>query len=314
MNQSEEEDIFCNPNTMVKVLILKQPSNALYINHIVLVVANIILFITTITLNAISILTILRSSQLKNKACYFVILLQSAADLTVAVLGIPLHLVHLSSGIGVVLDCFMLDLSHKLVVATLGASMVTVLGMTLERYIAVLHPFAYNKKVTKNRILFLVIFAVGYVILGVTLSFVIQLLFEVGVGLMVTVMLTSTAFAYTKIYLVIARIVRSHGIHDAQAAEENLTRKTRFLQDVKRVKSCFLVVVICYFFLSFLPVLALFVLSIKMSPFRLKAIQNWVITLSILNSSANSVIFFWTKTMLRREALKILKSIFESNQ
>ena len=313
MNHSEEEDMFCNPNTIAKVLIVKQPSNALYINHIVLVVANIILFIPTITLNAISILTILKSSQLKNKTCYFVILLQSAADLTVGVLGIPFHLVYLSSGIGGILDCFMAELSYKLVLTTLGASMATLLGMTLERYIAVLHPFAYNKQVTKNRILFLVVLAVISDILSVILSFVMQLLLEIGIGLTVTVMLTSTAFAYTKIYLVIARTVRSHRIHDAQAAEEILTRKARFLQNVKRVKSCFLVV-ICYFFLSFLPVLVAFVFSFKMSPFLQEAFQNWSVTLSILNSSANSVIFFWTKTMLSREALKMLKSIFENNQ
>ena len=313
MKQLEEEDFFCNSDTLTKVLIVKQPSNALYINHIVLVVAIIILFIPTITLNAISILTILKSSQLKNKTCYFAIFLQSIADLTVGLFGIPLHLVYLSSGIGGVLDCFMADLSYKLVCMTLGASMVTLLGMTLERYIAILHPFAYNKQVTKNRILVLVIFGVNFVILGVLLSFVKQLLFEIAIGVTVTVMLTFTTFAYTKIYQVIARIIRSHGTQNTPAAEENLTRKVRFLQDVKRVKSCFLVVM-CYFFLSFLPVLVSFVFSFKMSAFLQEAFENWVITLLILNSSANSVIFFWTKTMLRQEALKMLKSIFDSNQ
>jgi hypothetical protein len=37
--------------------------------------------------------------------------------------------------------------------------------------------------------------------------------------------------------------------------------------------------------------------------------RNWSITSVILNSSINSVIFFWTKTLLRKEAFKILKSL-----
>jgi hypothetical protein len=39
--------------------------------------------------------------------------------------------------------------------------------------------------------------------------------------------------------------------------------------------------------------------------------QNWSITSMILNSSANSVVFFWTKTLLRKEASKTLKSFFQ---
>jgi hypothetical protein len=44
-----------------------------------------------------------------------------------------------------------------------------------------------------------------------------------------------------------------------------------------------------------------------LNSFQQLAVSAWAFTLSLSNSSANSIIYFWTKTILRKEALKILK-------
>jgi pheromone shutdown protein TraB len=96
--------------------------------------------------------------------------------------------------------------------------------------------------------------------------------------------------------------------HSVAVSEENLTRKKRFLQEIKQAKSCFLVVM-CYFILCFLPVTLALTVVIRGNQFQVQTFYAWTTTLSMLNCSANSLIFFWTKTMLRREAVKMLKSV-----
>lgn len=64
-------------------------------NLIAMLVINCVLFFSTISLNAISVVTIRKSSQLKGKVCYFVILVQSAVDLGVGLLSIPLFISYL---------------------------------------------------------------------------------------------------------------------------------------------------------------------------------------------------------------------------
>ena len=312
MNDSEEQDnTFCYPNGVWKVFI-SLPSNGFFINHIIIIATNIILIIPTILLNAISIVTISKSSSLKSKTCYFVILLQSVSDLAVGIFGIPLFVAYLSTAIGGISNCFVADLAYKLTVTTMGVSTFAFLGMTFDRYIAVLHPFAYRSKITKSRILILFVLGAKSSVLSVTLSFITQAYLEIFVVVIVTLIFTFTILVYTRIYLVITKIVHSQTICDV-ATEEYLTRKKRFLQEVKQAKSCFLVVV-SSFFLVFLPLLILVIFSLKMDIFLQEAFQNWVITLALLNSSANSVIFFWTKILLRREAFKMLKIVFNGNE
>jgi hypothetical protein len=96
--------------------------------------------------------------------------------------------------------------------------------------------------------------------------------------------------------------------HSVAVTEENLTRKKLFLQEIKQAKSCFLVVM-CYFILYFLPVTLAWIVVIKGNQFEVQTFYGWATTLGMLNCSVNSLIFFWTKTILRREAVKMLKSV-----
>ena len=191
---------------------------------------------------------------------------------------------------------------------TLAISTLILFGMTLERYIAVLHPYSYSR-VTKKKILIFVCFAVKGVVFAAFLSLKIPVLRAIFITATVTLFFLFAIFVYTRIYLVVIKMVDSQNKrHSVAVTEENLTRKKRFLQEIKQAKSCFLVVM-CYFILYFLPVTLAWIVVIKGNQFEVQTFYGWATTLGMLNCSVNSLIFFWTKTMLRREAVKMLISV-----
>ena len=89
--------------------------------------------------------------------------------------------------------------------------------------------------------------------------------------------------------------------------EINLTKMKLFFREIKQARSYFMVVV-SYSLLCFFPVTINIPIFSSVSKFEGSTITIWVISACILNSSVNSVIFFWTKTMLRKEALNLLKA------
>ena len=283
----------------------KLPFDKFLINHIFAIAVNGILIIPTILLNAIPIITILKSSQLNSKPCYFIILIQSVIDLAVGVLGIPLFLVYLASGIGENSNCVLATLVFRTMAFPMGLSTFTVSALTLERYIAILHPFAYKAQVTKKRLFI-------YVCIGAVVMFsLIIFSFHTGRrygGIVVQILIfIFMAFAYTRIYLVVKKLARSD-IRPHDAAAENLTRMKLFLREIKQAKSCF-IVVICFGLLCFLPSAIVFPISPSFSKYNFLAVSIWTCTLFLLNSSVNSLIFFWTKMMLRKEAAKLTNTM-----
>ena len=123
-----------------------------WIAMLVIVCRPMLLF-STIILNGISIITIRKSSQLRNKVCYFVILLQTIVDLGFGVLSIPIFIYHLLSPFLSTAKCTLLPWVLGTTYLPCAISIITQSAMTLERYIGVLHPYYYETQVTKKRIL-----------------------------------------------------------------------------------------------------------------------------------------------------------------
>jgi hypothetical protein len=284
------------------------PSEKFVINHIFAITFNGVLIVPTILLNAAAIITIWKSSQLKSKPCYFIILVQSAVDLSVGVFGIPLFLVFLSSAVGGMTNCLAVTLAFRSATLPIGISTITLSALILERYIAILHPYAYETQVTKKR---LVIY-LGSGIVVATCILVIALrnprLYGFSVGALEMSIFVFTAFSYRKIYLVVKKLRHStRKPHDAAATVENMTKLKLFLREFKQAKSCFMVV-ICFAVFCFVPTAIALAIYTSVDKFEWLAIIAWGYTLVQVNSSVNSVIFFWTKTMLRNEAVKMLNT------
>ncbi len=309
MNLSVDQEGFkmsCEILGTTYYVVTKLPSYKLVINHIFAIAVNGILIIPTILLNAIPIITILKSSQLKSKPCYFIILVQSFVDLAVGVFGIPLFIFFLAGGLRGNANCILATLVSRSTTLPIGLSTSTVSVLTLERYIAILHPYAYKTQVTKKRLLIFVCFG-AVVIFSVNIFSIHFRKLLLGALVIGTLIFFSFAFAYTRIYLVVKKLARSQNRpHDAAA--ENVTRMKLFLRKIKQAKSCF-IVVICFGLLSFLPGAIAFPFIQSFDKHNKDAITIWCYTLLFLNSSANSLIFFWTKTMLRKEAAKLKNTI-----
>ena len=311
MNLSVEKEAFgmsCNILGETHFVTPKLLSETFVINYIFAISFNGFLMIPTILLNAVAIITILKSSQLKSKPCYFIILVQSVIDLAVGAFGIPLLIFFLASGIGGITNCIAVNLAIKSTLLPFMLSCVTLSALTLERYIAILHPYAYKTQVTKRRLL---IYAARGAVVAISL-FLVSLfnprLYHICLAATVILIFVFTAFAYTRIYLVVKKLSRSPNRPHDPAAVENTTKIKMLLQKFKHAKSCFMVV-ICFGVLCLLPPAITLPLLPKLKQSEIGAVLAWAYTLNMLNSGANSVILFWTKTMLRSEAVKTLNTM-----
>ncbi len=116
-------------------------------NRILLIAFNVLLMFCTIFLNLLSVVTIRKSSQLKNKLCHFVILLQSAVDLGVGVFSITSLIAFLAIPLLGIRNCVGIGLLFLLKFLPVSLSTVILSAMTVERYIGVLQPYSYQTSV-----------------------------------------------------------------------------------------------------------------------------------------------------------------------
>ena len=305
MNNSEEKDDFL---ATCKLIINKFPSKKYENYQITMISIYIMSFFSTVTLNGISVITIRRSSQLKNKIGYFVVQLQSIVDLSVGALSIPLYIYFLLLPFLQTTDCTLSLMITQIGHLPPGLSMVTLSALTVERYIGVLHPYKYQTLVTKKRILSYVLGCGVIICFVVAYSFYNHEIINIVFSAMMFGFLFFTGYVYTRIYLVLRKLIRSEKSQVCQTVINYATKSKKLIRRESRsARSCFLIV-ICF---------ALFLIPISLSDaiFTLGTFDYIVyvdcsLALVILNSNVNSVIFFWTKTLLRKEALKILKSTF----
>ena len=133
-------------------------------------------------------------------------------------------------------------------------------------------------------------------------------LYHKSLATLMTLVFAFTVFANTKIYLVVKKLSSSPNRPHDPAAVENTTKLKVFLREIRQAKSCF-IVVICFAVFCFLPGAVTIPFLPILNQTERQAIIAWVYALGFLNSSINSIIFFWTKTMLRNEAVKTYVNI-----
>ena len=309
MNDSEESHGFftaCKVGGNSYVILSQFPKEEYKRSRIAVLFVNCILFFLTIFLNGISIITIRRSSQLRGKVCSFVMLLQSVFDLGVGVVAIPFFIFYLLFPFLSTSNCTFTILARRVTRVTCGLSVVTLSAMTLERYIGVLHPYYYEAKFTKKKILIYMGTFVLCIFPVLAYSFRDDRVANIFTRVLRILFFVFTAFAYVKIYRVIRKLIRSEKRPACESHKKRSIWK-RQIRERRQATSCFLVVACFAFFL--LPSL-LSAVAFRPGTVDFVVYQNWSITLLILNSSVNSLIFFWTKTLLRKEASKIIKSFF----
>ena len=293
--------------------VIQFPSNAYAKNQIIVCVINSLLIITTVFLNGIAILTIHRCIKLKEKMCYFLVALQSGIDLLTGTVSIPLFTSVLASELTGSANCVANFILSTVAFIPMTLSSVMLCGLSLERYMGILHPVLHRTQMTRKRFLGYLGLATVLVVMMFT-SVVYSTLYYIFCAVNICICLTLITFVYTKIFLTARRRCRvetrpGHGMLNLNPTRKK--RKEDFMKEIKLAKSCFIVLIA--FMVCFTPVSIISVLSVTVSremvpKFRL--FQSWCITLALFNHSLNSIIFFWTRPILKIEAKKVLKDIY----
>ena len=122
-------------------------------------VLNVLFFFLGICLNSLVIISFWRSVQLRKKLCYFMIMVLSCCDLLTVLtnhLLIALITIFWLTGHGDAYG-FWVDISLSLTNSVLGFSLLALLVMNFDRYLATYHPIFHRTSITKGRLLTLLI-------------------------------------------------------------------------------------------------------------------------------------------------------------
>ena len=290
---------------------IRFPTQALFIDNVSKCIVSVALIIPTVILNGLSIITIFKCPQLKEKNSYFLIMMQSVPDLAIGLWSLPTQSVLLRPRIRESAECFwLLLLGGSTLVPTLISS-TTLFAMTVDRYFGVLHPLKHRTLITKKRILIFCSCAASLMILLYALSLLYSKVAGRFISIILFMLLFVVVFVYTKIFLAVKnrqppKVVRN--LNNVPGAEQppakNRLIKRNFLMQIRMAKSCFLVV-LC-FMVCFLGGVAVG-LPYDLDVYETYALKSWAKVMIFFNSSVNSIIFFWTSPLLRNEARKTLK-------
>ena len=242
------------------------------------------------------VLCVCKTSQLRKKVSYFLILVLSSSDLVAILYNHPMIMYwYLSLYMGNMDFNSHYFKQFRFISATmLGFSMLTLFTMTLERYLGLTYPLFHRKSVTKRRMLSVLVVSQTLSLIPNTLSFefhFIELLAVVVVGVL-------------KILIILMNI---KAFLIAKTWKERMASDKKINPSFKKYYVCLLAV--GCFFVCYCPAIVYNVLTLA------RTIEGssktrfflWATTLISINSTINSFIFFWNNNVLRKEGIKLLK-------
>ena len=283
-------------------------------------VVNIIFAIVGTILNSLVLYIFWKSTKLRSKLSYFVIMLLSSTDLAVVTVVHPLFLSQAINEMNGTSNClYRLFYLFTLYFFT-GMSVSTLLILNLERYTAIIHPFWHRAKMTRPRLMF--IWAILWLLIVVnTVSLLFYLISAIITVMIILSLCCTSLFTYVSIFRVArkrksvtARNTFGHHTNPGNCHGEVSGNMASFLRELKMAKTYFMIVALA--FVCFLPVGITSIIDeftytwnkIEREPVVIA--YTWIVTLTSMNSTLNCLIFFWANKMLRREAVKHVKNVF----
>ena len=275
------------------------------INLIFIFSFNVFFFFLGICLNSLVILSIWRSAQLRKKLCNFTIMVLSCCDLLVVLTNHPLIALTAMLWLTEKFDAYpnWLRISMRLSNIFSGVSLLALLVMNFDRYLATYYPFRHRTSVTKAKLLTLLatltIVGLTLLLLSINDSIIVH-----PMGMLVCLILISPPMLFINYKLLtIARKSRGNN---------RISPEVKRTFPWKNISSC-LLAVICFVCFS-IPAFIYAALKI-MSKNKNIALDNaelvalWAKTIASMNSSFNCLIFYWKSKVLRTEGIKIIKSM-----
>jgi hypothetical protein len=285
-----------------------------FIDALLLCFVNVVFMIAGTFLNSVVIISLKKSSQLRRKPCYFMILMLCYCDLAVLITSHPALILKTI--------CWYVQISveekKKFILAYVVCmvlacfSVFALVTLSVERFLALKYPFFHQISVTKRRLV--ICLGSGMIIL-VSLSPLLYLQGEkfrdIVISLLVSVLLV--VFTYLNYsMLMIVRAKRKEERTCCTPARPSRQQRKRLISNFKNISTCSLA--IGCFFVCFFPRMMFSALSLTSKTVlgelgHTGLFDKWSCTLVAMNSTFNSLIFFWRHSTLRREGVKILRRL-----
>ena len=283
----------------------REMESVYFINLIFIFVLNAFFFFSGVCLNSVVIISFWRSVQLRKKLCHFMIMVLSCCDL-LAVLtncswGVLYALLRLTGKLDV--NSTWPYLVTRWAATFQLVSLLALLVMNFDRYMATSYPLFHRTSVTKKRLstILAILIIIQMCLLLMSLNDLIS--WQLYVTIFFVLVSPPMLFFNCKLLAVIRK---SRG--DRAVSPE--MKKTFSL---KNVSSCLLAVA-CYVTLSILPLVYAglkrnYAQGTLTFDHHVNLIGTWGVTIISMNPTFNCLIFYWKNKVLRTEGLKVIKSI-----
>ena len=275
-----------------------------FINLIFIFTLNVLFFFSGICLNSLVIISFWRSRQLRKNLCYFMIMILSCCDLLAVLTNHPLLALFAMFWLTEKFDAYP-SWAHTCTSVSnifLGLSLLALLVMNFDRYLATYYPIKHRTSATKGKLLTL---------LGVlTVAELTLLLMSINdtviphsVGVLVCFIIISPLMIFLNYKLfTIARKRRKNS---------GLSPELKKTFSWKNISSC-LIAVVCFVVLC----IPAFVYSGLRTASKNKdttlndveLVGLWAKTIASMNSTFNCLIFYWKNKILRTKGRKVIKS------
>ena len=288
----------------------------IYSSIIALCVFNAFLSYTAIMLNSVTIYALIKTSSLPKNSKTLLLSL-AVSDLGVGSIVQPLHIAALVMQLQPNFEnnpTFKATLIAHLISEHLLciASFLCVTTVTVDRFLAVHFYLRYNELVTHKRVVAAVI---SVWVLSAIFS-LIGLLVPARKGAFVifatigSICLIATAGLYYKIYLAVRHHANQiHALQVQEARNDEMANAARLRKSAVATFYVYLVFLVCY-----LPRICFYVaLTISGSSTATKVLSDYTITLVLLNSSLNPLIYCWKMSDVRHTIMDILRKIWANH-
>ena len=297
-------------------VIVKFPSNTYVVNQVISSAAICTLTIPVIILNGITVLTIMKSEHLKTKICNFPVLLQSMADLSVGLFTLPLFTYINLSEVQGSPDCLLSFVFSTIAFIPWGLSLAALCALTVERYMGIVYPIEHRLYLTKRKFIIYgcCVTLVTFTIVPLAVASTIFYYIFCAVYAIIPVLLH--AYCYTRIWysarkrLYTNNSTKSTNNNKSERRFSDRIRELSSSKEVKLAKSCALIVVT--FYICCIPGEFLNIYYLEKDIIIYRVVISWYTAALGVNTILNSLIFFWTRPILRKEAFKILKGMFRN--
>ena len=281
-----------------------------FINALFLFVLNVFFMAAGILLNAVVVISLWRSSQLRKKLCYFMILVLSIFDLAVVTITHPVLILWTVLWS---METFYeeIKITWEYISILLGTfSLFALLTLNMERYLALNYPFFHQTAITKGRImLFLALLMIVVITLSPLFYFYGKTIGNILIAVALLLVLFMLIYLNYKMFTIVKAKREVDGIRPSCATTSSRKQRQKRKLDFKSISTCSLAVA-CFFICAFPQIIysAKRVASeIREHDKDVLLFNIWSNTFIAMNSTFNCVIFFWRNSILRREGTKIAK-------